>query len=139
MPTVVDATPTVGPVVSATHTTDPLAKAVGLVLRWGVLLAAAITAVGGVVLLRTSGGNTPQFSTFTAPTAATSTVTGILRGAFQGRGAELIQAGLLVLIATPVSRVIMLLIGFWRERRWLYVALSAIVLAALSVSLAQTR
>ncbi len=101
--------------------------------------AATITAVGGVVLLHTRGGSLLQFGEFAGPEAATSTVTGIVRGALHGDGAALIQAGLLVLIATPVSRVIMLLIGFWRERRWLYVLLSAIVLGALTTSLLQTR
>ncbi len=62
---------------------------------------------------------------------------GALRGAAHGDSASLIQTGLLVLIATPVARVVMLLIGFIRERRWLYVALSTIVLGALAVSVLQ--
>jgi uncharacterized membrane protein len=131
--------PATAPAVSPSHTVDPLANAVGLVLRWGVLLAATITAVGGAVLLHTRGGSLLHFGEFAGPDAATSTVTGIVRGALHGDGAALIQAGLLVLIATPVSRVIMLLIGFWRGRRWLYVLLSAIVLGALTTSLLQTR
>ncbi len=122
----------------AIETDDPLARAVGVVLQVGVAAAAVITAVGGVLLLRTHGADVPQFARFVGPTPS-STVMGALRGAAHGDGASLIQTGLLVLIATPVARVVMLLIGFIRERRWLYVALSAMVLGALAVSLLQSE
>lgn len=134
----VDAAPSRDGIHALGLTEDPLARAVGLVLRWGVLLAAAITAAGGVVLLA-HGASVPDLRDFRGPVAATSTVGGIVSDAWHARGAALIQAGLLVLIATPVARVVMLLVGFWHERRWLYVALSAIVLAALTASLVQTR
>jgi uncharacterized membrane protein len=120
------------------ETGDPLARAVGVVLQVGVATAAAITALGGILLLRAHGRDLPQFSHFAGP-SATSTVAGALRGALHGDGAALIQTGLLVLIATPVARVALLLVGFIRERQWIYVALSTIVLGALAVSLLQTR
>jgi uncharacterized membrane protein len=121
----------------ATDTDDPLARAVGVVLQVGVAAAAVITAIGGLLLLRTHGADVPQFARFVGPTPS-STVMGALRGAAHGDSASLIQTGLLVLIATPVARVVMLIVGFIRERRWLYVALSAIVLGALAVSLVQS-
>ncbi len=92
-----------------------------------------ITAIGGVLLLRTHGADVPQFSRFAGPSPF-STVVGAVRGAMHGDSAALIQTGLLVLIATPIARVAMLLFGFVRERRWLYVVLSTIVLAALAFS-----
>jgi len=51
------------------------------------------------------------------------------------RGRDIIQLGLLVLIATPVARVIFSLIGFLIEKDWIYVAITAVVLIILSVSL----
>ena len=118
-------------------TEDSLARAVGIVLQVGVAAAAAITGIGGLLFLRMHGSDVPEFSRFTGPSAS-STVAGALRGAAHGDSASLIQTGLLVLIATPVARVVMLLFGFIRERRWLYVALTTIVLAALAVSLVQS-
>jgi uncharacterized membrane protein len=50
-----------------------------------------------------------------------------------GRG--LIQLGLLVLIATPIARVISSTIGFLLRRDLLYVAISFFVLALLAYSL----
>lgn len=50
-----------------------------------------------------------------------------------GRG--LIQFGLLLLIATPIARVIFSIAGFARQRDWLYVAITLVVLTLLSYSL----
>jgi uncharacterized membrane protein len=47
----------------------------------------------------------------------------------------LIQLGLLVLIATPVVRVITCLAGFALERDWMYAAVSLIVLVCLLSSI----
>ena len=50
-----------------------------------------------------------------------------------GRG--IIQLGLLLLIATPVARVVFSVIGFVRQRDFVYVVLTLIVLAVLLYSL----
>ena len=47
----------------------------------------------------------------------------------------MIQLGLLLLIATPVARVAMAVIGFHLERDRLYEVVSLIVLAVLAFSL----
>ncbi|MDA8243889.1 MAG: DUF1634 domain-containing protein, partial [Elusimicrobia bacterium] len=47
----------------------------------------------------------------------------------------LIQLGLLMLIATPIARVVFSVFGFLRERDWLYVAVTLVVLAILLYSL----
>jgi uncharacterized membrane protein len=59
----------------------------------------------------------------------------ILQGAFALHPDAVVQTGLLLLIATPVLRVVFSLFGFARQRDWLYVALTLIVLAVLSVGL----
>ena len=48
----------------------------------------------------------------------------------------LILAGLLILIATPVARVVFSLVAFALERDRVYVAITAIVLLALLYSIA---
>jgi uncharacterized membrane protein len=50
-----------------------------------------------------------------------------------GRG--VIQLGLLLLVATPVARVACSVVGFLRERDYVYVALTLIVLVVLIYSL----
>jgi uncharacterized membrane protein len=116
-----------------------MARAVGLVLQWGVVLAASITAVGGAVFLRLNGSEVPHFESFRGVPAPLSTIGGVLREARAGDGAALVQSGLLVLIATPVARVAMLFVGFARTRNWIYVVLSAVVLGALVAGVIQTH
>ena len=49
--------------------------------------------------------------------------------------ASVIQLGILLLIATPVVRVVFCVVGFARQRDRLYVAVSSLVLAILIYSL----
>jgi uncharacterized membrane protein len=51
------------------------------------------------------------------------------------RGRSLIQLGLLLLIATPIARVVFSIVGFAIERDRMYVAFTLIVLAVLLYSL----
>ena len=52
-----------------------------------------------------------------------------------GRGRGLIQLGLLFLIATPIARVALSIVGFAIERDHLYVTFTVVVLAILLYSL----
>ncbi|HZT76267.1 MAG TPA: DUF1634 domain-containing protein [Vicinamibacterales bacterium] len=49
---------------------------------------------------------------------------------------RVVQVGLLLLIATPIARVVFSVVGFSRQRDWLYVAVTLTVLALLLYSLA---
>ncbi|NUM78023.1 DUF1634 domain-containing protein, partial [candidate division KSB1 bacterium] len=63
------------------------------------------------------------------------TADGILHNAMQIRGRGIILAGMLILIATPVFRVVFAMLAFlWLHDR-LYSLISLIVLAALLFSL----
>ena len=62
-------------------------------------------------------------------------VPGILSDVRAVSGRGIIQLGLLLLIATPVFRVIFAVIGFARQRDWLYVGIASVVLLLLTVSL----
>lgn len=63
-------------------------------------------------------------------------VRGIVSDALELRGRGLIQLGLLLLIATPIARVVFSVATFIRQRDWLYVGITIIVLALLTYSLA---
>lgn len=59
---------------------------------------------------------------------------GIVQGAVNFSPKSVIQLGLLLLIATPVARVILCVIGFARQHNTLYVAVSGVVLVILILS-----
>jgi uncharacterized membrane protein len=61
--------------------------------------------------------------------------TGVVKHAFTGDSRALIQLGLLLLIATPVARVLFAAFAFLLEKDWLYVAVSLIVFTVLMYSL----
>ena len=63
------------------------------------------------------------------------TIGGIWKGLASGSARAIIQFGLLLLIATPVARVIGAAAVFAREKDLVYVAIAAVVLALLTSSL----
>lgn len=113
-----------------------VAAVIGSLLRWGVILAAAVVQVGGVWYLVRHGGSAPNYGVFRGEPTNLSSIGGILRGVMAGQSRSLIQFGLLILIATPVSRVAFSLAAFAIRRDRAYVAITSIVLAVLLYSLA---
>ena len=105
-------------------TDERLEIIISVLLRTGVLTAATLVFGGGAWYIITTQAEPSYRKFLSAPV-------------FAGRTpAELtIEIGLLLLIATPVARVVFSLIGFALERDKLYVALTAIVLAILTYSL----
>lgn len=108
---------------------------VGYMLRTGVMLAAAIVLVGGVMYLAHSHGARPDYSHFHGETVQLMTMHGIVHGVGTGDPRSIIMLGLLVLIATPVARVGMCVVGFLFEGDRLYVTVSSAVLLILLYSL----
>lgn len=108
---------------------------IGNLLRIGVLLAAGVVTVGGLAYLVQHTDGRADYRHFVAAPASTTTVSGIVRSAAAFHSEGIIQLGLLLLIATPVARVVLAMSGFALERDWLYAAVSLIVLAVLVASL----
>ncbi len=106
----------------------------GAVLRTGVLIAAAVVAWGGVVYLSDHAVSTPDYYAFRGEPADLRSVSGIVSDAKALGGPGLIQLGVLVLIATPIARVVFSVIGFARQRDWLYVGVTLVVLTLLFYS-----
>jgi uncharacterized membrane protein len=105
-------------------------------LRAGVLLAAAVVALGGIILLVRHGREMPHYSTFVGVPEELRTISGICRGVLTFRGRNIIQLGLLLLIATPVARVAFSVVAFALQRDRLYAGITLFVLAVLVFSLA---
>jgi uncharacterized membrane protein len=112
-----------------------MTRLVGLVLRGGVLLAAGITIAGAVPLLLVHGREYPSYHTFQGTDAPYKSLGVILRGSAQGHPLAIVALGMVVLIATPISRVLLTLVGFLVERDRVYAALTSLVLLILLYSL----
>lgn len=108
---------------------------IGQLLRTGVLLAAAIVSLGGVMYLLQHHSDTVSYKTFQTGGADIRSLAGIAQSAAHLHSEGLIQLGLLLLIATPVARVAIAAVGFALERDRLYAVISLIVLAILALSL----
>ncbi len=92
-------------------------ETIALILRLGVSAAAILTVIGFAIYLKAYGGLPPMYSSFHA--------------AKFPRG--WLEAGILMLILTPVARVIFSVYAFAREKDLTYVAITLIVLALLAV------
>lgn len=113
-----------------------LQQIIGNTLRWGVTIASAIAAIGGIIYLVRHGSEPlPDYTTFDYNTASGetdyTTLSGIWQGIVTGHGRSMIQLGVLVLILTPITRVVLSLLDFLQEHDWLYSAITAVVLAVI--------
>src|SRR6266568_5283122 len=108
---------------------------VGQLLRAGVLLSASVVVLGGIIYLFRHGHAVADYGTFRGELSPLRTVAGILHGTLQLSGRAVIQFGLLLLIATPIARVIFSAVAFAREHDFLYVGFTLAVLAVLAYSL----
>ncbi len=113
---------------------EKLERIIGNLLRIGVLSAAVVVLAGGIWDIA-SGPQHMAFSTFQGEPGQLRHPLSIITGIAVGGGKSLVQLGLLLLIATPVARVVFSLIAFAHYRDRLYVIVTVIVLAALVFSL----
>ena len=120
---------------SLEQTDKRIDEIMGLLLRGGVILAAAIVFVGGVIYLSRHAIPATDYHVFTGEPSSFTTIHGIVVSALSHSGRGLIQLGLLVLIATPIARVIFSVFAFVYERDWKYVIFTLVVLTLLLYSL----
>lgn len=109
---------------------------ISVLLRTGVLLSAVVVLLGGICYLSKHGSEQPQYHVFHSAPATYRSFSGVVRQIGPSDCQAVIQFGLLLLILTPVARVIFSLVGFGLERDGTYVVLTSIVLAILLYSLA---
>lgn len=107
----------------------------GMLLAVGVLISGLVVLFGSIIYLYQNRYVTSNYNIFIGEPERLRNLYDIIKGAFQLRGRELIQFGLVLLIATPVARVIFAVIGFYMEKDRLYTLISAIVLIILLLSL----
>ena len=94
-----------------------LESIMGRLLQAGVLAAGLAMIVGGVYYLALHGGETADYRHF--------------HGITQQSGEKVLWIGVILMIATPVLRVVFAVVAFALERDWLYTTVSLVVLGLL--------
>lgn len=103
----------------------------GRLLQVGVLLASFVMLAGGILYVQAHHAAKPDYRVFKSEPQALRHVGGVVKGVAAGNPEAVIELAVLLLIATPVARVVFALIAFSIERDKLYIAVSAVVLAVL--------
>lgn len=108
---------------------------IGNILRTGVIAAAVLVLLGGIIYLAANAHNTVSYHTFGAAAAYSHNLAGIMAKAMVFNSYGIIQLGLLILIATPIARVLFSVVAFAIQRDFVYVVFTVIVLGILLYSL----
>lgn len=116
-------------------TDHDMQQLIGQVLRYGVLISGAVAIIGGIWYLFQHGSGTPHYTTFNGEPAGYTSLSGILKGLGQGSATEIIQLGVVILIATPILRIVFSLLAFILEKDKLYVLITLIVLSIILFSM----
>jgi uncharacterized membrane protein len=103
----------------------------GLLLRFGVVMASTVVLAGGAFYLRDHAGQRADYRTFMAHPLRLRHPAELLHGLGRGEAGALIQLGVLLLVATPIARVVLAAVSFAVERDRLYLAISMAVLGVL--------
>jgi uncharacterized membrane protein len=116
-------------------TDEQVEQVVGTLLRSGVIIAALVVLMGGILYLIRYGATFPDYRVFRAEPAGLRSVSGIFKETLSFHSHGLIQLGLLLLIATPIARVAFSIFAFTLQRDRTYVIITLIVFAVLMYSL----
>ena len=107
------------------------------ILRWGVYLSMSVAVIGGIIYLSARGDHASlQHRVFVEKDEnLLQLVKETFRGVAQGDGLSIIELGLLLLIATPLTRVLFSLWAFYQERDRMYVVITLLVLMIICISI----
>ncbi len=112
---------------------------IGLVLRYGVIASFAIVALGSTLLFLEGRTGYNQLGTaeelFRAHNSFPIGPLPLVQGLASAKPYAIIELGLIVLLATPVARVVISIFLFAEEKRYIFVAITASVLAILVLSM----
>ncbi len=112
-------------------TNEEFEAIIGRILQIGVIAAATVVLIGGILYLARHPYILPEYHTFNQAAPYARSLSGIIANAMALRSYGIIQLGLLLLIATPIIRVIFSVIGFAIQRDVTYVVVTLIVLTVL--------
>lgn len=112
---------------------------IGWILRGGVMLSMLIVIAGGILFLYRHGHSIPDYHVFKGVPDFIKGTGGIWEGMLNFKGQAIIQAGIVLLIATPIIRVAFSAIGFIIEKDYLYTAITLMVLLIIFASMLSGR
>ncbi|MDR2853748.1 MAG: DUF1634 domain-containing protein [Prevotellaceae bacterium] len=111
---------------------------IGNSLRIGVMLSLGFCVLGGIVYLFQHQGIMPDYkavvhheSDFAGAAPYLRNISSIVSHIFQFDGAAMVQFGVILLIATPIVRVLLSLVAFALEKDKTYIVITAIVLLVI--------
>ncbi|NTE03342.1 DUF1634 domain-containing protein [Agrobacterium tumefaciens] len=107
----------------------------GTLLRAGVIISMTIVLIGGVVFLIHNKGVITDYKVFKPELAKFSSIAAIFKGLLTFHGDAIVQFGILMLIFTPVARIVFAIFSFLIEKDYLYVLIGLIILAIITISL----
>jgi len=109
---------------------------IGNLLRYGVWISLSVAFIGGIVYLMHHGNEIEDYSAFQENDKNIfKVITDIYEGVIQGKGASIIFFGIILLFLTPVFRILLSLFSFLLEKDYLYVAITAIVIGIIILSI----
>ncbi len=107
----------------------------GNLLRTGVIIAGTVVIIGAIMFLIRHGKEMPDYNVFKANNINLFNLKKLFANVLLLRSSYVIELGILLLIATPVLRVIFSIIAFLYQKDYLYVIFTMIVLVILIYSL----
>jgi len=116
-------------------TDERVERILGTLLQSGVIISGLVVLAGGLLYMLRYAHAPIQYEKFVPERESLRSLRGVVNDALHGDARAIIECGLLLLIATPVARVLFSIIAFSLEKDRLYVALTLIVFVILIYSL----
>lgn len=116
-------------------TEGSLQHIVSFTLRAGVVVSATVGVLAAVYDLTTNGGKHVAFKPFSGTPEVDRHLPSIFSGALHLEPRAVMMVALLLLLLTPIVRVVISLVGFIKERDRVYVVVTTVVLLTLLGSL----
>ena len=107
----------------------------GTLLRVGVIVSMTVIVAGGLLYLIRYETEAVDYHVFNSLQQEYSSIASILAGLSKFDAKAIIQFGILLLIFTPVARVVFSVFSFIIERDYLYVIIGLLVLGVILFSL----
>ena len=104
------------------------------ILRIGVIVSAVVVLFGAVLYLFSHGKERPDYYRFVFNPFSVDNPMDLLRDVFALKSLEIMKLGILLLVGTPILRVIISVIAFIYEKDLMYVVFTLIVLSVLIYS-----
>jgi len=112
---------------------------IGHVLRWGTIVSISVVFFGGIFFMYRHGHSIPDYKTFKGIPVFLQQPGALVAAALNLKGQAIIQLGVILLIATPILRVVFSTVGFALEKDYLYVGISLLVLLIIFSSMMSGR